>query len=248
MRGFPKWSALLSILFVAAPTFAQQLANPDFDSDLAGWTQNASTGIVIDWFDAGSPSSGTARYVSATPPVSNIGGSLSQCFNGVTPGDDWKLSARVQTDLRSGDRCYLGVYFYSQPNCGSASFGSTPTSLYVVNPWTTLVEHETAPGGSVSAQVVVGISTPAPTLADSGALAGTASTCRIDTVRLAVNGIYAQEFELLPADWSSLQPASCADLCFLKGSPDGGECFCDEYCVVYDDCCIDACSTCGQCP
>ncbi len=52
------------------------------------------------------------------------------------------------------------------------------------------------------------------------------------------------DFEVAPPFWSDTTATMCAGFCAGQ-SPDG--CFCDNLCLTFGDCCIDACTTCGTC-
>lgn len=58
--------------------------------------------------------------------------------------------------------------------------------------------------------------------------------------------LYCGDFEVRPAiGWSTIEPAHCSGLCGTAQTAAG--CFCDVGCLVMDDCCADACLTCGFC-
>jgi hypothetical protein len=67
------------------------------------------------------------------------------------------------------------------------------------------------------------------------------------------SGVYGQrlpasaffgDFEATPPFWSATTATMCAGFCAGQ-SPDG--CFCDNLCLNFGDCCLDACTTCGTC-
>lgn len=228
---------------VPAPASAQ-LVNPDFESDLSGWTEETSPGIGLSWIAGGSPSPGAAQILSPVAPETLSFGRLQQCLNGVTPDDAWRATVRAQATLRPADECGLTLRFYPCADCGCGFFPAPVTPLQNdTSEWVTLVNEQTAPEGSLSALIKVDLVAVAPSLAKSSRI-GDPSSCHFDHVRLAVNGIYEQEFEFLPTDWSGIVPAPCDGLCGTQS----GDCFCDVNCRTFEDCCIDACSTCGVCP
>ena len=56
--------------------------------------------------------------------------------------------------------------------------------------------------------------------------------------------VFQHGFEANPPFWSATTATMCLGHCGAA-SPDG--CFCDSFCLTNFDCCLDACSTCGQC-
>ena len=58
--------------------------------------------------------------------------------------------------------------------------------------------------------------------------------------------VYENDFEEYPPDWSAIQPAECTKSCGIPIS-EVAACYCDVNCVELQDCCLDACATCGEC-
>jgi hypothetical protein len=77
---------------LAGPAASQNvLSNPDFDSDVAGWTLGSQEFIVITWSASdvdGSPASGSAELNTA------VTGSAYQCVP-IAGGDSYSLSGAV---------------------------------------------------------------------------------------------------------------------------------------------------------
>ena len=58
--------------------------------------------------------------------------------------------------------------------------------------------------------------------------------------------VFDHGFEANPPFWSDNTATMCSGFCIPDGTPNG-VCFCDNPCLTFGNCCLDACSTCGQC-
>ena len=58
--------------------------------------------------------------------------------------------------------------------------------------------------------------------------------------------VFDHGFEANPPFWSDNTATMCSGFCIPDGTPNG-VCFCDNPCLTFGDCCLDACTTCGQC-
>jgi len=241
---------LLPCLALFAAAASAQLVNPDFDTDILGWSKFLATGTTPAWDGSdGDPTPGSALLESAAPPPSTGFPGLSQCFP-AAPGQNWTGRVRVKADLRPDDTCFVELSFHACDECvcpaiDFSSFTSTGTTVG----WQSLTDSETAPATtqSVSFQIFARLQ-GAPAIADAaGRAAGGTSTCRFDSAELE-SVVYGNDFEVYPPDFSAIEPASCDGYCYAFGTPNGGGCYCDSLCLTEEDCCLDACSTCGECP
>lgn len=134
-------SFLAIALAVAHPGEAQNLlVNPDFDVDLAGWSDPGVPWIASffdteDWADA--PGSGSARVVNTIETTGNDG--LSQCIeipesDGETAIYDLTVQARVgDGDLLTGT-AELGLWYDADTVCEGFNYGNN-SLLWGLESW-----------------------------------------------------------------------------------------------------------------
>lgn len=142
---------------MAASVSAQNLiTNPDFDTDVSGWSPSSS----IDWTwqsddYQGSPISGSGLAVQIGGTGSSVG--IIQCIGSVSPGEYYRLSTHV--DFPSGQ---LGegtvsafVWWYDGPACtGSQTTALVTPSTSSTAGWEQLSSApEQAPAGTESVWV-----------------------------------------------------------------------------------------------
>jgi hypothetical protein len=146
----------VSILLAAAPVAAQNLLqNPDFATDLSGWTVNAGAGSIV-WhpLDAdGSASSGSARLTtpSAEGQTTN---SIQQCVE-VDGGTDYVLSAKVFRSQGVLVSAFGSVTWHAGSGCASFLGEDNLISLFAPGAGGWQEESATigAPGAAGSAVV-----------------------------------------------------------------------------------------------
>jgi hypothetical protein len=190
-------SLIAAVLFVllGAVRAEAQLTNPDFDSDLTGWSKSSGTGYTVDWDGAaGDPTPGSGRIQSLTAPSSTVFPALSQCFT-VAAGQTAIASAQVQADLRTGDWCSVEVYFFPCVGCFCASLDADISSTITSDSsWQMLTDAEVAPATTQTATVHLGaklLNVP-PRGHEAEILDPT--VCNFDTVRVALS-IFLDDFE-----------------------------------------------------
>jgi len=240
---------LVPCLVLLATGASAQLVNPDFDTDILGWSQFLAIGTTPAWDGAdGDPTPGSALLESLTPPPTTGFPGISQCFP-AAPGQDWTGRVRVKADLRADDTCFVELSFYACDECvcpaiDNSSFTTTGTTVG----WQSLSDSETAPATTQSVGILLFARLQgAPAIADAQErVAGGTSTCRFDSVELE-SIVYGNDFETYPPDFDAIEPASCDGYCSPDGTPDE-ICYCDADCLGFGDCCLDSCSTCGECP
>lgn len=238
----------VALLLVCACPAAAQLVNPDFDAGSTGWSIYLGTNAAPTWDGSvGSPTPGSAVVSSPAAPPSWQYPGFSQCV-AAAPGDVLTAAARVEASLRAGDACLVEIFFYPCAACGCASVDAGfDATVSVTDGWDTVSDSETATAGTVSASIHLLMQNLSPPTGGAEAAGDVASTCRFDSVRLyAGEVVLADGFEIFPIEaWSSVAPAECDGSCG-GGAPTG--CYCDLGCLGKDDCCPDACLTCGFCP
>lgn len=62
--------------------------------------------------------------------------------------------------------------------------------------------------------------------------------------RRMTTNVFDHGFETNPPYWSATTASMCAGFCDSQSSTG---CFCDSFCAVSGDCCLDTCQTCGYC-
>jgi hypothetical protein len=150
-------------LSTTAAVAANQVINPDFDTDTNGWTPN-SADISISRDSAmnvvGGPGSG-AGLVTNSMPGFNLG--VTQCVpSGVTGGINYDVGAWVffaSGQAGIGD-AGLFVWFYDQAGCTGTQSAPLTVAAYLPPPsdsWTLLTATGVAPAGSVSALIYINL-------------------------------------------------------------------------------------------
>jgi hypothetical protein len=152
--------ALLLVLVTAGTAAAQNLlVNPNFDSDVSGWS--FTTPGTFTWdstLDADSnPSSGSGRLENGSTVA--FGTSFAAQCVAVTGGSNYDLMVQIRIPSGQTDSGYamINVNFYNAASCGGSNVGgasspqvlSTTTDTWVLSQ----VLNQAAPGTAVSAQV-----------------------------------------------------------------------------------------------
>lgn len=139
------------VVFLATPAGANLLPNPEFDTDLSGWTGSQAQLYSPDDSD-GSPTSGSVQF-----EVEDIGSeSMTACVP-VSVGVGYDLSLDVKLDFSPNNQGKAGmvVRFKSAANCSGADLQPFPAniSLSFAPDWTKQQGVTTSPEGAVAALV-----------------------------------------------------------------------------------------------
>jgi hypothetical protein len=143
-------------ILLGVPAAAQNLlTNPDFDADVAGWTQ---TGGPVTWnaLDAnGSASSGSARLVTPSAEGETVT-AIQQCVE-VTGGTDYVFSAKVFRPQGEQVSAFGPVVWYEDVACATFLEDVNVLSLFPpgTGAWQQLSATTTAPAAARSAVVRV---------------------------------------------------------------------------------------------
>ncbi len=161
MNALKTMCMLLSVLSIAAIGSANEISNPNFDTDLSGWDNPYARPAVWDSRDfADSPSSGSALL---TEPDGNGAAFaiLLQCLP-VTEGAELEGSAQVYQS--SGQSCGdgHGLFWYryhDTTDCTGSQVGSLRFSSYsqVWDAWAETSINETVPAHAQSAEFYLAV-------------------------------------------------------------------------------------------
>ena len=150
----------MAMVLTAAGASAQNmLANPDFDTDLAGWDGPA----VWDPLDAfGSPSSGSATWINDYA----AGGStiVRQCVNFASWIEGFELSAQVfiPSGQPGAGYTYLTAAFFFDSDCGTYLTGLGSQSFSDFDNWALVNLTGWTPVGAASVQIAIANQKTAP--------------------------------------------------------------------------------------
>jgi len=124
--------------------------------------------------------------------------------------------------------------------CGDEDWYSFPPA-----PGSVEASLDYADGTSVSAWFVTSsdLANKIPLSCAAGNCSGSHALPSAGTLFLLVEGDYGASYELTV----TLDTESTTDSCEGKCGGSGGDCWCDEGCIEYGDCCPDACELCGFC-
>lgn len=149
---------LCLVVFCGGGQVAQsqiQLINPDFETDVTGWT--AETDVTLQWsvIDVDNdPGSGSAEVTNSRPgPLDGAG--MLQCVSGaVEPGASYDFGGAVfipDGQSRTGE-AQVGLRWYDGAGCTGSTVGDQPRrSTEVLNAWVRLVAtDQIAPPGAAS--------------------------------------------------------------------------------------------------
>jgi len=150
---------LLTVLFSPSASGQNLLVNPDFDTDLSGWSGPG----VWDSPDAfGSPSSGSATWINTF--VSGGALYVMQCVE-LTPwveGYDLAGYGFVPSGQPGSGYTFLSVAFFSDAGCNTYLTGGSTAGSSVLDSWTLLERTGWTPIGAASAQIAAGNQKTAP--------------------------------------------------------------------------------------
>ena len=114
--------ALVSLGFLSSSLFAGSInlvANPDFDTNMNGWTSTLDQNLVPWW----TWNYQKAKLVALSPAAYNV--SLTQTVSGLTPGDQYLLSFDLTVN-----KLVVGYLDWSfGTDSGSVSVSSHPSGL-----------------------------------------------------------------------------------------------------------------------
>jgi hypothetical protein len=157
------FAAFLAAVFLSFPISAANLLNnPNFNSNVAGWTASSSTILSASWngIDAiGSTTSGSVTIRNTTDFANGAGPYLGQCI-AVTAGAAYDIAAKIHIPGNQDRTGYVSTYvaFYDAPGCGETfltNFGGdgpfAPTGRFIGSGTTNII----APAGARSASVGV---------------------------------------------------------------------------------------------
>jgi hypothetical protein len=186
LRRFAASAALALLATSAAATAAlgpNLLTNPNFDTNLSGWTNvSSSTWIATD--GAGEIGSGAVRMHH---PGSLIGIRPTQCV-AVTAGVDYVGSALFRLSEASFPDGYVEIIYFADSQCNEPILSSTDSeSLYAVDRWTRVGVVTRAPAGAKSAafQINATAADETPQYADAAYFGR--GTCAADPRQLCLN-------------------------------------------------------------
>jgi hypothetical protein len=142
----------LTFLYAAGASAQNLLVNPDFDTDLSGWS-GPGVWDVPDAF--GSSSSGSATWINTF----GAGGALyvMQCVELVPWIEGYDLAGYgfVPSSQPGSGYTYLSVAFFSDAGCSTYITGFSSAQSSVLDAWTLLSLTGWTPNGAASAQIAV---------------------------------------------------------------------------------------------
>jgi len=166
MRIALKVVCLIVMLLCSHQLAAQNLVvNPDFDTDVVGWSPFYDIDFIWDPLDyQGDPSSGSGFAASTDAPGSNSG--IVQCVEPIVAGEAYGLSGWLNVSPSQAGDGYVGLFVWWRDGAGCT--GTQTNALvtpYVAS--TTGWEQQTAapevaPAGTVSATLYLNITKSSP--------------------------------------------------------------------------------------
>lgn len=124
-------AAVCGALAAGAPLRAQNLiVNPDFDTDLVGWTDPALPWLAASWNAEdwiGDAESGSARVVNTSDATSTAAG-LAQCVELVADGAtayEFRAQARAGEGGGLAGIAEIGLSFHGDAACDGFYYGDT---------------------------------------------------------------------------------------------------------------------------
>jgi hypothetical protein len=149
------FAATAFLLAAGGAAAANLLGNPNFTTDVAGWTADAGAAVVFSATDAnGSAGSGSARVTNSSATPSN-GLGISRCGGAVAALANYTYGGKVlfpTGQANTGD-LQVGIRWLAGANCTGATVGSQPrlTTATPSNIWVSLASAPVqAPAGAVS--------------------------------------------------------------------------------------------------
>jgi hypothetical protein len=161
--GFRRISVFFCVVLLASTAgsvhAANVLTNPNFDTDLTGWTPDfgASWDSTLD-FGGNPPTNGS---LLGTQAGNTLGSVARQCVSPVTPSVAYSLGAKVWVDT-SQTQGWIEVTWYPSPGCTgvtiTTSFGSVVTTTGAWNDSLPSGGNPVmSPGTAASAMVEIGM-------------------------------------------------------------------------------------------
>lgn len=147
---------LLAALLVGPGAWSENVVfNPDFDTDVSGWTVEAEVSIAWSTVDANlDPSSGSAEVTNSSAGA-NDGRGMSQCVDiAVVEGAAYDFGGKVlipDAQARTGS-AQIGVRWLADPGCSGSTVGSQPRrETGTLGAWVELsATEQIAPAGAAS--------------------------------------------------------------------------------------------------
>jgi hypothetical protein len=147
------------VVILAPSAWGQNLvANPDFATDVAGWSPGLNA--TIDWspLDAGAAPGSGSGLVTNLSTTSNEASGARHCIGGISAGIFYLSSAEVlvpsgQSETGKAD---LLVQWYAAPGCGGGQLGLDSTSdvrSSTPDVWYDSSGYVQAPSGAQSARL-----------------------------------------------------------------------------------------------
>jgi hypothetical protein len=128
MRRFPLLLLAAPILSITLPATAQNLlGNPDFTSNISGWTP-AGSGTSTPNGTVGSPAPGSAQLDLDDPSGNTLTQAVQRCVT-ITPGRTYAISGRgrIGAVTSGGSNIFILVQFFENVGCTGASTSTIAT-------------------------------------------------------------------------------------------------------------------------
>lgn len=138
--------------FAATAGAANLLTNPNFDTDLSGWTAtNASQGAATFDNSTGSPSPGSALLTGIACCTVQV----SQCV-AVVAGQSYDFGASLKEGPtapgQSGDGTGVDLIWFSNGTCTGGALGVVPFQPAITTSWASYSSTAVAPVSSLAVQ------------------------------------------------------------------------------------------------
>lgn len=153
------WLLFFSSLLGLGARGENLVFNPDFDTDVSGWTAEPEVSIAWSAVDASlDPSSGSAEVTNSVAGP-NDGRGMSQCLDiVVVEGAEYDFGGKAlipDAQARTGS-AQVGLRWYGDSNCMGSTVGPQPRrSTDTIGAWIELSAlAEIAPAGAVSVEYV----------------------------------------------------------------------------------------------
>lgn len=166
MRSTLKVACLIVVLLCSHQLAAQNLViNPDFDTDVVGWSPFYDIDFIWDPVDyQGDPSSGCGFAASTDAPVTNSG--IVQCVEPIVAGESYKLSAWLDISPSQEGDGSVGLFVWWRDGAGCTGTQTHALATPYVGStagWEQLTAApEVAPAGTVSATLYLNIVKSSP--------------------------------------------------------------------------------------
>ena len=180
--------AALLTLSASADAGGNLLANPTFDTGIAGWQIGTEGGGSVTWLGNFGNPAGSAAVSSPNP---NSSASLSQCIAISAPATvDFIVDGYAANSSGSGGYVFV-VFAYSADNCtgflGNLPAGTPSSPVGIWNGFRSTLAGAALPAGTKSVFVMVG--------SRAEAAAGSLQNYYIDNVYFGSDSIFTDGFE-----------------------------------------------------